>query len=465
MAQHALPSMSVLGLGYLGAVHAACMAEFGFDVTGVDTDMTRVATLQAGEAPFTEPDLATLLRRGLDSGRLRFTGSYQQAAAADVHFICVGTPQQPGRAQADLSQLTSCVQRLAPLLRRPCLVVGKSTGPVGTAATVAASLAELAPAGPAAELAWNPEFLREGCAIADTMQPDRIVAGVTSPAAERMLRRVYARPLAAGTPFVVTSLATAELVKTAANAFLATKVSFINAMAQICEATGADVVPLARALGYDQRIGSGALWPGLGFGGGCLPKDVRSFRARATELGMPDALSFLSQVEAINVRCRSRAVELARELAGGSLDGLAVGVLGAAFKAGTDDVRDSPALDVAAAIRAQGARVTVYDPAAARPARLAHPELDYAASAVGAAEGCDVLMVLTDWPEFAEADPRVLGKAAARRNVVDARHVLDPVLWEAAGWRYRAPGRPRVGGPPDDGQLTGSPLAGSTARG
>jgi UDPglucose 6-dehydrogenase len=458
------PRISVLGLGYLGTVHAACLAESGFEVVGVDTDAARVRELRHGAAPIWEPGLQALLRRGLASGRLRFSRSYARAAElADVHFICVGTPQLPGRPEADLSQLVGCVERLAPLLTRPCLVVGKSTGPVGTADRLERRLTDLAPAGPAAELAWNPEFLREGHAVADTMRPDRIVAGVRSDRAERLLRLVYAGPLARGTPFVVTSLPTAELVKTAANAFLATKVSFINAMAEICQAAGADVLTLAKALGHDPRIGAGALHPGLGFGGGCLPKDLRAFLARGTELGQERALSFLGHIDEINMRCRARTVELARELAGGSFDERVVGVLGAAFKPGSDDTRDSPALDVAATVHRLGAKVTVYDPAAMDRARHEHPELEYAASAVAAATDCDVLMVLTEWQEFRDADPEILGKAAARRNVVDGRHALDPSRWRAAGWRYRALGRPGCLARPQP--RAGTPADRTAARG
>jgi UDPglucose 6-dehydrogenase len=435
--------LTVLGTGYLGATHAACMAELGFDVLGLDTDEARAGALAAGRLPFFEPGLDPLLERGLASGRLRFTTSYREAADfGDVHFICVGTPQRAGSGGADLSQLFGCVDALAPLLARPCLVVGKSTIPVGTAVGLADRLARTAPAGAGVELAWNPEFLREGYGVADTLRPERIVAGVRSATAEATLREIYAEPIAAGVPFVVTDYATAELVKVAANAFLATKISFINAMAEVCEATGADVLELAEVLAYDHRIGAAGMRPGLGFGGSCLPKDIRAFSTRAAELGVDRALSFLRDVDAINMRRRSRVIELAGELAGGSLDGRAVGVLGLAFKPDSDDLRDSPALDVALTIRGMGAQVTAYDPVAMDRARQVHPELDYAGSAVGAATDAEVLLLLTEWPEFRQADPQVIGKAAARRNVVDGRHALDPALWRAAGWTYRTLGRP-----------------------
>ncbi|HYZ56296.1 MAG TPA: UDP-glucose/GDP-mannose dehydrogenase family protein, partial [Streptosporangiaceae bacterium] len=380
---------------------------------------------------------------GLNSGRLSFTTSYEHAAAfGDVHFVCVGTPQREGSYGADLSQVNACIDALAPLLRGPCLVIGKSTVPVGTAGMLAERLSRTSPAGPACELAWNPEFLREGHAVQDTMRPDRIVAGVGSEHAAAVLRDIYVEPIAAGTPFLVTDLATAELVKVAANAFLATKISFINAMAEVCEATGADVMQLSEALGHDPRIGSAALRPGLGFGGGCLPKDIRAFMARAEELGVDQALSFLREVDAINMRRRARMVDLARELAGGSLRGRTVGVLGVAFKPDSDDIRDSPALDVAATIQGLGATVTVYDPAALRHARRMHPELGYADSAVDAVTGADVTLLLTEWQEFRDADPEKLGKVVAQRNIVDGRNALDAGRWRAASWHYRALGRP-----------------------
>jgi UDPglucose 6-dehydrogenase len=450
------PRITVLGTGYLGATHAACLAELGFQVLGVDINESQVKALASGNLPFHEPGLQELLRSGLDSGRLRFSTSYAEAAEfGDVHFVCVGTPQRADSAAADLSHLLACVDALAPRLTRPCLVVGKSTVPVGTSEMLIERLARLAPVGPAAEVAWNPEFLREGHAVADTMHPDRIVVGVRSAHAEAMLREVYAGPLAEGVPFLVTGLPTAELVKVAANAFLATKVSFINAMAEVCEVVGADVVPLAEALSHDERIGGRFLVPGLGFGGGCLPKDIRAFGARTTELGITSVGSLLGEVDAINLRRRARMVDLALELAGGSLDGRAVGVLGCSFKPNSDDIRDSPALDVAGTVHGLGARVTVYDPAAMDRARQVHPELEYAGSLLEAADGADVLLLLTEWREFTEADPEVLGKAVAHRNIADGRSALDADRWRAAGWRYRALGRPDADASADSVSLTG----------
>ncbi|GAB1820323.1 UDP-glucose dehydrogenase family protein [Herbidospora sp. RD11066] len=432
--------LTVLGTGYLGATHAACMAELGFDVLGLDVDPDKIARLQRGESPIYEPGLEALLKKHVKSGRLRFTTSYEEAAAfGDVHFICVGTPQKKGEFAADVSYLDEVVESLGPYITRDVLVVGKSTVPVGTAQRLATRLRELA--GDRAELAWNPEFLREGFAVDDTLHPDRIVLGITSAKAETMLREVYA-PLG-DIPIVVTDFPTAELVKSAANAFLATKISFINAMAEVCEATQADVKLLSKALSYDERIGGRFLNPGLGFGGGCLPKDIRAFMARAGELGADQALTFLREVDAINMRRRARMVDLARDMVGGSFRNRVVGVLGAAFKPNSDDIRDSPALDVAATIGQEGGAVTVYDPVALDNAKKAQPTLSYAQSALDACREADVVLLLTEWQEFVDLDPNALGEVVHVRNIVDGRNALDATTWRNAGWNYRALGRPQ----------------------
>lgn len=454
------PRLTVFGTGYLGTVHAACMAQAGFEVLGVDTDSARIAALSAGRPGIHEPGLEAMLCRGLACRRLSFTTSYQAAAVfGDVHFICVGTPQRPdGSAGAELGQVEGCLETLAPMLSSDDLVVGKSTVPVGTAARLATLC------GPA-ELAWNPEFLREGHAVPDTVAPDRIVVGVTSSRAERVLREVYAVQLSAGVPFVTTDLATAELVKLTANAFLATKISFINMAAEMCEATGGDATLLARALGYDPRIGGACLQPGLGFGGGCLPKDIRAFGKGAAELGVPEAATLLHSVDAINTGRRDLMVSLARELLDGRVSGARIGVLGLAFKPETDDVRDSPALAVAGELLRAGATVTAYDPAAMDRAAEQYPEIGYAASALDCARGADLLLVLTDWPEFRGADPAEFGAVAAQRVVADGRHVLDPGRWAAAGWTYRALGRPRnlAAALPDAPDAVGASAAAASA--
>jgi UDPglucose 6-dehydrogenase len=437
------PRLTVLGTGYLGATHAVCMAELGYEVVGLDVDQSKVDRLSAGEVPFFEPGLEELLRKTLATGRLRFTTSYEEVAElGDVHFLCVGTPQRKGEYAADLTYVDAAITALAPLLTRPCLIAGKSTVPAGTAERLNETVRRLAPVGADAHLAWNPEFLREGFAVEDTLAPDRLVFGVADPQDEQTLRAAFAPVIANGTPVVVTDLATAQLVKVAANAFLATKISFINAMAEVCEATGADVKTLSQALSHDSRIGGRFLNAGLGFGGGCLPKDIRAFMARAGELGVDQALSFLKEVDAINLRRRARTVDLARELLDGSFAGTRVAVLGAAFKPNSDDIRDSPALDVAATCQRQGAAVRVYDPAAMANARVQHPELAYADSAIDAARDADVVLHLTEWAEFREMDPETLGAVVRQRNLVDGRNALDPEVWRAAGWLYRALGRP-----------------------
>jgi UDPglucose 6-dehydrogenase len=437
------PRLSVIGTGYLGATHAVCMAELGYDVIGLDVDAGKVARLSAGEVPFFEPGLDELLRKALDSGRLRFTTSYDEiAAGADVHFLCVGTPQRKGEFAADMTYVDAAVNSLAPLLDRPCVVAGKSTVPVGTAERIAAQLRAEAPAGNDVELVWNPEFLREGYAVEDTMRPDRLVFGVTSERGETAMRAAFAPLVDTGIPVVVTDLATAQLVKVSANAFLATKISFINAMAEVCESVHADVKKLSEALSYDSRIGGRFLHAGLGFGGGCLPKDIRAFMARAGELGVDQALSFLQEVDAINQRRRARMVDLARECVDESFQGRRVGVLGAAFKPNSDDIRDSPALDVASRIQKAGAEVTVYDPAALDNARRDYPDLHYAESLTDAARDADVVLHLTEWREFRDMDPHVLDGVVRHKSIVDGRNALDAELWRAAGWHYRALGRP-----------------------
>jgi UDPglucose 6-dehydrogenase len=437
------PKLTVIGTGYLGATHAICMAMLGYEVLGVDVDASKIDKLNAGLVPFFEPGLPELLTKALESGRLRFTTSFAEAGAfGEVHFVCVGTPQQPGSDAADLRYVDAAVSALAVHLDRPCLVVGKSTVPVGTAARLTELVQRLAPAGTGVELAWNPEFLREGYAVDDTMRPDRLVFGVTSQRAEDWLRAAFAPVIALPTPVLVTDLVTAELVKVAANSFLATKISYINAMAEICEVTGGDVHDLAEALAYDSRIGGRFLKPGLGFGGGCLPKDIRAFTHRAQELGVAQAVSFLREVDLINRRRRSRTVDLVRELVRGDLTGTRVAALGAAFKPNSDDIRDAPALDVASTLQRLGARVRVFDPQAMENARRAHPELEYGESALDVARDADVVVLMTEWAQFREIEPAAMGAVVTHRRIVDGRHALDPHEWRAAGWDYRALGRP-----------------------
>ncbi|MGV0836239.1 UDP-glucose dehydrogenase family protein [Mycolicibacterium thermoresistibile] len=435
---------TVFGAGYLGATHAAGMAALGHEVIAVDVDAGKVAKLAAGEVPFYEPGLQEVLTENLAAGRLQFTTDYDAAADfADLHFLGVGTPQQKGDYGADLSHVHAVIDTLVPRLQRPAVIVGKSTVPVGTATDLLERARRLAPAGIDVEVAWNPEFLREGFAVRDTLQPDRMVVGVQpdSVRAEPMLRELYAALLADGVPLLMTDLQTAELVKVSANAFLATKISFINAISEVCEAVDADVVTLADALGYDPRIGRRFLNAGLGFGGGCLPKDIRAFMARAGELGANHALTFLREVDSINMRRRTRMVELATTACGGSLLGANIAVLGAAFKPNSDDVRDSPALNVAGMLQLNGATVTVYDPKAMENSRRVFPTLTYSTSVTEACERADAVLVLTEWDEFLDLDPAELAGTVRAKVVVDGRNCLDVERWRQAGWQVFCLGR------------------------
>lgn len=439
------PKITVIGTGYLGATHAICMAIMGFDVLGFDVDRDKIGQLQAGKVPFFEPGLPEKLQEALASGRLHFTTSLGDVAEfGDVHFICVGTPQAANSSAANLSYVESAFTELAARITRKALLVGKSTVPIGTAERLTAMVQDISPLGSELELAWNPEFLREGFAVQDTLHPDRLVFGVASAWSESMLRRAFQPLLDGGTPLIIADLATAELVKVAANSFLATKISFINAMAEVCEATSADVSLLAAALSLDDRIGGRFLKPGLGFGGGCLPKDIRAFKHRAEQLGVGQAVSFLGEVDSINNRRRIRTVDLVRELAGGTLAGVRVAALGAAFKPNSDDVRDAPALDVARMLYLEGAVVTVYDPEANANAHRLYPDLNYVGSLASAVEQADVVALLTEWEEFRSADPDDLGVLVRHRRIVDGRHALNPERYTSRGWEYRALGRPHA---------------------
>src|ERR1700691_2066273 len=436
------PRITVIGTGYLGLTHAVCIADLGHQVLALDIDEQKIGKAIRGEVPFFEPDLEPLLRKNIESGRLRFTTSFAEAGEfGDAHFLCVGTPEGES-GQADLSFVYAAADALAPHLASPGLIVGKSTVPVGTARQVMGRVRATAPAGEAVHIAWNPEFLREGCAVQDSLSPDRIVLGVTSGWAEELMRQVYAGPLAAGTPLLVMDLETAALVKVAANAFLATKISFINAMAEVCEQVGADVIPLAEALGYDARIGRRFLSPGLGFGGGCLPKDIRAFRATASDLGVDSVVSLLTAVDGINLGRRDRVIELAREAVGGTLDGKRVTVLGIAFKPNSDDIRDSPSLAICDRLAEQGAIVSVHDPAAMPNAGRQRPRLMCAPSVSAAAQGAHVLLHLTEWADYRAIDPAALAEVVAQRVIIDARCCLDRELWSDAGWSVRVLGRP-----------------------
>ena len=436
--------VSVIGTGYLGLTHAVCMADLGHEVLAIDVDADKIAMAARGETPFFEPGLEPLLRKNLDAGRLRFTDSFAEVGEfADVHFICVGTPQaKGGRGNADLSYVFSASDALAPHLTRATLLVGKSTVPVGTSREIIGRVHAAAPAGDLVDYAFNPEFLREGYAVQDSLTPDRIVFGVTSDTADELMRAVYATPLASGIPGLTMDLETAELVKVAANSFLATKISFINVMAEMCEASGADVIKLADAIGIDERIGRKFLSPGLGFGGGCLPKDIRAFRATAQDKGVDSLVNLLTTVDTINLGRRDRVITLARDVLGEDLAGKRIAVLGAAFKPNSDDIRDSPSLAISGRLADEGAIVAVHDPVAMPNAARVRPDLRYADSVHDAAEGADIVLHLTEWTDYRAIDPADLRSVVANPVLIDARCTLDAPAWRAAGWTVLIPGRP-----------------------
>jgi UDPglucose 6-dehydrogenase len=430
--------LSVIGCGYLGVTHAACMSSLGYTVVGVDTDPVKIAELQSGKLPFYEPGLDTLLAQEMKSGRLSFTTDVSAVVDADVHFICVGTPQSKDGLAADLTYVRSAVAAISPYLKKGSLVVGKSTVPVGTAQSLREELAKSAPQ---SDLAWNPEFLREGFAVEDTLTPNRLVVGVANDLAEDILKKVYKPILDLGTPWIRADLPTSELVKVAANSFLATKISFINAMAEICEAAGGDVTVLAKAIGYDPRIGNKFLQAGIGFGGGCLPKDIRAFMARAEELGAKQALEFLREIDAINLRARLRVIDVVRSELSEDLSEYKIAVLGATFKPDSDDVRDSPALDIAAQLNAAGAQVVVNDPQGIEPARIRFPNLEYAINVNDALKDADLVLHLTEWKEYRRIDPATISSLVKNKIIIDGRNMLDRELWRKAGWKFRALGR------------------------
>jgi UDPglucose 6-dehydrogenase len=431
-------TLSVVGCGYLGATHAACMSSLGFTVVGVDTDPEKVALLQSGKLPFYEPGLDTLLEQEMKTGRLSFTTDFSAVKDADVHFVCVGTPQSKDGLAADLTYVKSAVAAIAPHLKEGSLVVGKSTVPVGTAQGLRDELAKSAPQ---ADLAWNPEFLREGFAVEDTLTPNRLVVGVANDRAEEILKEVYEPVIALGTPWIRADLPTSELVKVAANSFLATKISFINAMAEVCEAAGGDVTVLAKAIGYDPRIGNRFLQAGIGFGGGCLPKDIRAFMARAEELGAKQALEFLREIDAINLRARQRVIDVVRGELSEDLTKYKIAVLGATFKPDSDDVRDSPALDIAAQLQAAGAIVVVHDPQGIEPARKRFPNLQYQEVVSDALKDADLILHLTEWKEYRQIDPAAIASLVKSKIIIDGRNMLDRTMWRNAGWKFHALGR------------------------
>ena len=431
--------VTVIGLGYLGATHAVAMSKLGHTVIGIERDLAKLESLRSGRAGFFEPGLDEALVEELATGRISFQSEHDEnSAQADIHFLCVGTPQTEGSLAADTTYLYAAIEDLAPFLKEHSVVVGKSTVPVGTAAALTKRLSELA--GFSAELAWNPEFLKEGTALADSLRPDRLVIGVSTPKAEQALREVFEPMVASGVPLIVTDLATAELVKAAANAFLATKISFINAMAEIAEVTGADATELARAIGYDERIGNKFLRNGVGFGGGCLPKDIRALLARADELGVGESVAYLKEIDKINLRRRTRVINmLSEEL--GNFSNKRVLVLGAAFKPDSDDVRDSPALDIAVLANQAGAEVVVHDPVSLPGVAKKHPELITQQNLLDAFDSVDAVVLATEWKEYLRLDPASVASRVRNRLIIDGRNVLDIKAWQSSGFKVLALGK------------------------
>jgi len=442
MMRGVIQNISVIGTGYLGATHAACMAELGYDVLGVDIDPEKIDSLSRGELPFHEPGLPELIRKHVDSGRLRFTTDLEEVGAwGDVHFIAVGTPQQAGGTGADMTFVDAATTSLAKSIKKDALIVGKSTVPVGTARRLAKLVAEESDPNVKVTLAWNPEFLREGFAVEDTLRPDRLVVGTADPADEAVLRDVYSEALSRETPWINTDFETAELVKVAANAFLATKISFINAFSEVTEAVGGNITTLADAIGHDTRIGRKFLNAGVGFGGGCLPKDIRALQTRVGELGLDHTMRFLDEMDQINLRRRDRVVNLAENILSGDLSGKRIAVLGVAFKPLSDDVRDSPGLDVAVRLFSAGADVAVYDPESNKNAAKRFPRLGYVDSLTEAVTSADLVVLTTEWNEFKALVPADLESLVAQKQFIDARNVLNAEQWEDAGWRFAQLGR------------------------
>jgi len=436
--------ISVIGLGYLGTTHAVAMAKLGHNVIGIEPDESRIQQLAAGELPFFEPGLGEALKQVVAAGNIRFQTQHDEVSAeSDIHFICVGTPQAAGQQSADTSYVFAAANQLAAVLRPSSLVVGKSTVPVGSARDIIASMQEVA--GFIPKLCWNPEFLREGTALADSLLPDRIVIGSDDPNHNQALKVCYQNILDQGIPVLELDLETAELVKVSANAFLATKISFINAMAEIAEASGADTVKLAEAIGLDNRIGKSFLRTGIGFGGGCLPKDIRGFIARAEELGVGESLAFLKEVDQINLRRRQRIVSLAtKEL--GEIADKNITMLGISFKPDSDDLRDSPALEIALRLKALGGIVTIHDPVSLGALEQKSTGLTTEIDLQAAIKDTELVILGTEWAEYKNLDPATVSSFPKIKTIIDGRNVLNVDTWQQAGWRVIAPGRNIVNG-------------------
>lgn len=430
----------MIGTGYVGLVSGACFAEFGAEVTCVDVDLAKVARLRAGEIPIYEPGLQALVAKNVRDGRLAFSTDLAACVGhADLVFIAVGTPSRRGDGFADLSFVHEAARQLAPLLQGYTVVVDKSTVPVGTARNVARLIRELNPDADF-EMASNPEFLREGAAISDFMRPDRVVLGVESPRAEKLLRELY-RPLnLIETPIVVTGLESAELIKYAANAFLATKISFINEISTLCEAVGADVHAVAKGMGMDKRIGGKFLHPGPGYGGSCFPKDTQALVRIAQENGVSSRI--VEAVIEVNAAQKARMIKKIREAIGGSEAGRTLGVLGLTFKPETDDMRDAPALSILPPLMEKGARILAHDPQGRHEAETLLPSgIEYTSDPYEVFREADAVVLMTEWNLYRGMDMQRAGAVMRHRTFIDLRNVHERDAMEALGFSYHCVGR------------------------
>ena len=433
--------ITMIGSGYVGLVSGACFAYFGHDVVCVDKDASKIARLKGGEMPIFEPGLEKLVADNVRAERLTFSTNLSDAvASAEAVFIAVGTPTRRGDGHADLSYVYAAAAEIAKAITHYTVVVTKSTVPVGTGREVARIIREAQPVADF-DVASNPEFLREGAAIEDFMKPDRVVIGVESQRARDVMATVY-RPLnLIQTPMVFTNIETAEVTKYAGNAFLATKISFINEIADLCEKVGADVHDVARGIGLDGRIGRKFLHPGPGFGGSCFPKDTLALAYTAREVDAPQTI--VEQVIQVNNTRKKRMAKKVIDFCGGSVAGLTIGVLGVTFKANTDDMRDAPSLDIVPALQAAGAKVVAFDPEGMHEAARLLPGVTFAKTAYDALTDADVMVVITEWHEFRGLDPRRIKEAMRKPRIVDLRNIFDPDEMRGQGFAYEGIGRPQ----------------------
>jgi len=437
--------ITIIGTGYVGLVTGACLSEFGHDVTCMDKDQAKIDRLLAGSIPIYEPGLDVLVKKSTHEQRLHFTTDLQDAVnQSSAVFLAVGTPShRRGNGYADLTYVYEAARELAPHLRDYTVIIDKSTVPVGTAQQVKRIVHTENPAADF-DVASNPEFLREGAALSDFMRPDRVVIGSEAERAIAILKKIYNPLYLRDIPFVITSPETAELIKYASNAFLATKISFINEMSTICEAVGADVTALAKAMGLDGRIGGKFLHPGPGYGGSCFPKDTLALLRIAQEHGTASRL--VEATVEVNSAQKARMVKKIRDAMGGSASGKTIGVLGLTFKPETDDLRDSPALSILPPLAEKGARIQAHDPAGMEEAKKLMPDLQYVDSPYEACQNADALVLLTEWNQYRALDLAKVKSLMKTPVFIDLRNVYDPAQMTELGFQYHSIGRPLLHG-------------------